>query len=65
MRKSFGFYLLQSGFQVFRRRLEQELMVARGVSLSDCSDDEEIFQMYQQGEPTSFVIARLCGAEQE
>jgi hypothetical protein len=65
MRKSFAFYLLQSGFQVFRRRLEQELMVVRGVALNDCSDDEELFRLYQKGEPTSFVIARLCGSDQD
>jgi len=61
MRKSFAFYLLSNGFQVFRRRLEQELMVAKGVSLSECADDESLFRMYQQGEPTSYVMASICG----
>ena len=28
----FAFYLLQNGFQVFRRRLEQELMADRGIN---------------------------------
>lgn len=65
MRTSFGFYLLQSGFQVFRRRLEQELMATRGIALGDCSDDDELFRLYQRGEPTSFVMERLCGCEQE
>lgn len=65
MKQTFAFYLLQSGFQVFRKRLEQELMVERGVTLNDCSDDDELFRLYQRGEPTSFVVARLCGSEKE
>jgi hypothetical protein len=65
MKKNLAFYLLQNGFQVFRRRLEQELMVCRGVSLAECSDDESLFHLYQNGEPTSYVIDRLCGAASE
>jgi len=60
--RSFAFYLLQTGFQVFRRRLEEELMVARGVTLAECSDDESLFRLYQRGEPTSFVMDRICGS---
>lgn len=59
--RSFAFYLLQTGFQVFRRRLEQELMVARGVELAECSDDESLYRLYQRGEPTTFVMDRICG----
>ncbi|NLB64728.1 MAG: hypothetical protein GX801_11615 [Fibrobacter sp.] len=59
----FAFYLLQNGFQVFRRRLEQELMADRGINLSDCADDETLYRLYQRGEPTSFVMARICNDE--
>ena len=65
MKKNFAFYLLSTGYQVFRRRLEQELIVARGLSLAECSDDESLFRMYQHGEPTSYVIDRLCGSQEQ
>jgi hypothetical protein len=65
MKKTFAFYLFQSGFQVFRKRLEQELLVERGVTLNDYADDDELYRMYQHGEPTSFVVARLCGPREE
>jgi len=63
MRKSFAFYLLSNGFQVFRRRLEEELMVARGITLSECVDDESLFRMYQKGEPCSYVMESICGKD--
>jgi len=65
MKTSFAFYLLQSGFQVFRRRLEEELIVARGLTLGECADDESLFRFYQRGEPTSYVIERLCGSSED
>jgi|GEM_PF-6141654 len=65
LKSSFGFYLLQNGFQVFRRRLEEELLVARGLMLSDVADDEVLYRLYQHGEPASFVIAGICGKEEE
>ncbi|HSQ42585.1 MAG TPA: hypothetical protein VLM37_09920 [Fibrobacteraceae bacterium] len=60
MRKSLPFYLLSSSFQVFRRRLEQELMATRGISLDDCTDNESLYRMYQHGEPDNFILASLC-----
>ena len=65
MKTSFAFYLLQNGFQVFRRRLEEELIVARGLTLGECADDESLFRFYQRGEPTSYVIERLCGSSED
>jgi hypothetical protein len=59
----FAFYMLQNGFQVFRRRLEEELWADRGLDLNDCADDETLYQLYQRGEPTTFVLARICDQE--
>jgi hypothetical protein len=50
-----------SGFQVFKRRLMEELGV-RGLHLDDCAEDDHLFSLYRQSEPTQFIVEQLCGA---
>ena len=59
---SFAFYLLHSGFQVFKSRLREEMESRCGVELDEVVDDETLFPLYRQGEPTEYVMERLCGS---
>lgn len=59
---SVAFYHIHSGYQAFKKRLAQELIVSRGVYLEDFADDENLFPYYRQGESMSYVVASLCGA---
>lgn len=49
-----------SGFQVFKRRLMEELGV-RGVQLDDCAEEDQLFSLYRQSEPTQYIVEQLCG----
>jgi len=62
---SFAFYLLHSGYQVFKKRLRDELASTRGVELDEFADDETIYPLYQRGESMNFVMERLCGEKRE
>ena len=65
LHSSFAFYLLQSGFQVFKKRLRQELVSRRGRELEEFADDENLYPLYQRGESMEFVMERLCGNKPE
>jgi hypothetical protein len=58
---SFAFYLLHSGYKLFKKRLREELSSAHGLDLEECVDDESLYPLYQEGESTTFVMERLCG----
>lgn len=62
---SVAFYHIHSGFQAFKRRLAQELIVSKGVNLDDFADDENLYPYYRQGESISYVMASLCGASED
>lgn len=64
MRSSFAFYLLHSGFQVFKQRLRQELGARYGSELEDYVDDDVLYPYYQCGESTEYVLASIVGEEQ-
>lgn len=64
MHSSFAFYLLHSGFQVFKQRLRQELGARYGSELEDYVDDEVLYPYYQCGESTEYVLASITGEEQ-
>ena len=49
-----------SGFQVFKRRLMEELGTY-GLLLEDCAEDEQLFSLYRESEPTQYVLESLCG----
>jgi hypothetical protein len=55
-------YILHSGFQAFKLRLQKKLFVCRGINLDNYADDEYLFRYYQRGEPVSYVIEG-CVAE--
>ncbi len=59
---SVAFYHIHSGFQAFKKRLAQELIVSKGVNLDDYADDDNLFPYYRQGESISYVMASLCGS---
>lgn len=59
---SVAFYNIHSGFQAFKKRLAQELIVSKGVNLDDFADDDNLFPYYRQGESISYVMASLCGS---
>ena len=58
---SLSLTLLSSGFQTFKRRISQELMLRKGVNLEDCTDDEDLYAFYLRGEPENYVMDALCG----
>ncbi|MCK9183221.1 MAG: hypothetical protein M0P13_10155 [Fibrobacteraceae bacterium] len=58
---SLSLYLLSSGFQSFKRRLSQEMMVRRGINLDDYADDESLYTFYKLGEPENYVMDAICG----
>ena len=58
---SLSLTLLSSGFQTFKRRISQELMLSNCVNLEDCTDDEELYAFYLRGEPENYVMDALCG----
>lgn len=60
---SFAYYLLHTGFQVFKKRLREELVSTRGLELDECADDECLYPLYQRGESMNYVMERLCGTE--
>lgn len=62
---SFSFYLLRSGFQVFKKRLREELVSRRGIELDEFADDESLYPLYQRGESMEYVMERLCGHKQD
>ncbi len=51
-----------SGFQVFKHRLMEELGV-RGFQLDDCADEDHLYSLYRQSEPTQFIVEQLCGVQ--
>lgn len=57
---SLSLSILSSGFQAFKKRIAQEL-VLRNVNLDDVSDDESLYAFYLRGEPESYVTDALCG----
>lgn len=61
---SFAFYLLHSGFQVFKQRLSQELSARHGHELEDYVDDDMLYPYYQGGESTEYVLNRIVGASE-
>jgi hypothetical protein len=58
---SLSLTLLSSGFQTFKRRISQELMLRKGVNLEDYTDDEGLYAFYLRGEPENYVMDALCG----
>ena len=62
---SFAFYMLHSGFSVFKRRLREELISSRGLDLDDYADDETLYPLYQRSEPMHYVVEKLCGEKGE
>lgn len=62
---SFSFYLLQSGFDSFKRRLREELVGLTGEQIEDHAEDEILYKYYQRGEPVSYVLERICGTKSD
>ena len=58
---SLSLTLLSAGFQTFKRRISQELMLRKGVNLEDCTDDEDLYAFDLRGEPENYVMDALCG----
>lgn len=60
-----SFYLITSGFQTFKNRIQEELSAVSGASLMDILDDKELLQYYRRGESADFVVSRICGVEED
>ena len=58
---SLSLQLLSSGYQAFKKRISQELMLRRGVNLDDYADEESLYGFYLRGEPENYVMDALCG----
>ncbi len=63
LRTSFAFYLLQSGFQVFKKRLREELQCSQGLDLDEFADDDTLYPLYRRGESMNYVIESLTSQD--
>lgn len=49
----------ESGFQNFKKRLNEELLVDWGLALEDCAEDAFLIKFYRQGESPEYVAEYL------
>lgn len=49
----------ESGFQNFKKRLNEELLVDWGLTLEDCAEDAFLIKFYRQGESPAYVAEYL------
>ena len=60
LKKSASYSSTQEGFQVFKKRLRQVLIVSFDLNLYDYYDDEPILRLYHQGESPEFAAEVLA-----
>lgn len=49
-----------AGFQLFKKRLREILIVSWDINLDDYSDDEPLLRLYYQGESPDFAAEYLA-----
>jgi hypothetical protein len=60
-----SFYLINSGFQVFKNRVCEELGAISSISLESLIDDASLQSFYRAGESADFVAASIAGPNTE
>ncbi|NLO23515.1 MAG: hypothetical protein GX116_04175 [Fibrobacter sp.] len=56
---AFSFYRIHSGFEAFKKRLAQELVVRKGIYLEDFVEDINLYPFYRAGESVDFTIESI------
>lgn len=54
-----SYYLLRSGFQLFKSRVKEELSATSGANLDDIIDDDDLHTYYRNGDSPEFVAATV------
>lgn len=56
---SLSMYLINSGFQSYKKRIVEELGATSDVNLEDYIDEDSLYGFYRSGESPDFIAARL------
>jgi hypothetical protein len=51
---------IQSGYQLYAERLNQELECRLGISLEECACDEEVYKWFLNQEPVEWIIDQIA-----